>query len=264
MREHYEKDIKVKLTNKDLLRYMKDWCGNNGGIDSKGMFQWRTYNPDSKWDWYETGGRWRGLLQCKEGKEGQKGSGGWGWKKEELEKAYVGNRYDIAQLEDLTDECLKSLSTFAVLTENGEWIEQGSMGWFGMSSPNSETTIPKDIPIEKVEKSIKGYSPNYVKITKIGMQLFYRKNGKRYIRRPIAHKVLIPVLRKINLAMYNKVWKDKEKQKNWFEFRQRYILGLNPLSYDFLTSHAWDSAFYNRFLKGLPKDTTLTVVDCHI
>lgn len=36
------------------------------GVDDMGVFQWSTYNPDSKWDWYTVGGRWRGYFKLTE------------------------------------------------------------------------------------------------------------------------------------------------------------------------------------------------------
>ena len=35
-----------------------------------------TCNPNSKWDWYEVGGRWHGMLLLKPGKKGSRGSPG--------------------------------------------------------------------------------------------------------------------------------------------------------------------------------------------
>jgi len=35
-------------------------------IDDTGVYHWSTYNPDSRWDWYEVGGRWRGYFKLKE------------------------------------------------------------------------------------------------------------------------------------------------------------------------------------------------------
>lgn len=37
------------------------------GKDEKGYYYLSTYNPDSKWDWYQLGGRWSGMLKIKEG-----------------------------------------------------------------------------------------------------------------------------------------------------------------------------------------------------
>jgi hypothetical protein len=34
-------------------------------IDDGGIYEWSTYNPKSKWDWYQVGGRWNGFFMLK-------------------------------------------------------------------------------------------------------------------------------------------------------------------------------------------------------
>lgn len=34
-------------------------------VDDGGIYEWSTYNPHSKWDWWEMGGRWRGYFKLK-------------------------------------------------------------------------------------------------------------------------------------------------------------------------------------------------------
>lgn len=45
-------------------------------VDEKGLYRWSTYNPQSKWDWYELGGRWTGHLKLKVGHAGTTGRPG--------------------------------------------------------------------------------------------------------------------------------------------------------------------------------------------
>ena len=35
------------------------------GVDEEGLYRLSTYNPQSKWDWYQVGGRWRGFFPVK-------------------------------------------------------------------------------------------------------------------------------------------------------------------------------------------------------
>jgi hypothetical protein len=47
--------------------------------EDKKRFVWMkysTYNPDSKWDWYELGGRWKGYFRLKDGASGILGQPG--------------------------------------------------------------------------------------------------------------------------------------------------------------------------------------------
>jgi hypothetical protein len=126
-----------------------------------------TYNQDSQWDWYQVGGRWTGLLDgydpekdpanlktcylCSgtgirpDGKEqfgedwfkstngcnGCQGKGksvAWPTSWEARPADY---RYPIR---DLHFKEREKHGFFALLTPEGEWIAEGSMGWWGMVS----------------------------------------------------------------------------------------------------------------------------------
>lgn len=56
------KRIKKNYQTDDPLPYMSDWTGDSGGQDENGLYYWSTYNPQSKWDWYSLGGRWKGTF----------------------------------------------------------------------------------------------------------------------------------------------------------------------------------------------------------
>lgn len=59
MAEHY----KIPETDlHQLASKMQDWARCPGGVDQAGLFAIWTCNPDGKWDWYEIGGRWDGLI----------------------------------------------------------------------------------------------------------------------------------------------------------------------------------------------------------
>jgi hypothetical protein len=77
-----------------------------------------TYNPEAKWDWYVVGGRWAGLLP--------------------------GDR-DIAPLCEVPNEMV----TRAVMTPDGAWHENGSMGWFGMSYGRDEDWPEKQLELRE-------------------------------------------------------------------------------------------------------------------
>lgn len=65
-----EEEVAAKLvelghpfTREDLPGKMEDWRGCEGGIEEDGrLYAVSTYNPDSKWDWYQVGGRWSGMF----------------------------------------------------------------------------------------------------------------------------------------------------------------------------------------------------------
>lgn len=88
-------------------RYDEDMIDEDGNLYS-------TYNPESKWDWYEIGGRWDGGLVTKTRKE--------------VNEAHVA---DI--------DWDKTEIPFAFVTPDGEWHERGQMGWCGIVSNAQET-----------------------------------------------------------------------------------------------------------------------------
>lgn len=155
-REWWEKGKKAiekikKIDNlKDQLKAIKSYEGC--GQDKKGLF-W-VYNPKAKWDWYVIGGRWdkwlitrwgegRNCCQVKDldldgmrinemgeaakyyvmertkAKENNREMSIWGFDKLPTLDEYVESRNHI-------------VAPFAIL-HDGEWIEKGEMGWFGMS-----------------------------------------------------------------------------------------------------------------------------------
>lgn len=141
------------------------------------------YNHNAKWDWYQIGGRWSGLIRLKDGERSSFSV---------LKDIYFNptqksldeaNRfwelYVEKGMENLTEEEKKELgfvfykrefyieryktkeeyvkqttdfSTYAVLDENG-WHEPGPMGWFGVSGASAESE----------ENFKKGFYDNFIK-----------------------------------------------------------------------------------------------------
>lgn len=132
-----------------------DMIGENGN-------EYSTYNPDSKWDWWDIGGRWYKSLRDYHGNyhntlrisdwdynyiypEGiEKYSRFWeivveGAEPTEEEKKEFVLRYKpeyyIEKYGNKSNyiKAMMTFSTYALLTPDGEWLEPGKMGWFGVS-----------------------------------------------------------------------------------------------------------------------------------
>lgn len=88
----------------------------------KGTYR-STYNPKSKWDWFNIGGRWSG--ECHE------------------------DGLNIFRVKELIG------STFAVVTPDGEWHERGKMGWWAVVSNEKEGWD------EEFKKLVAQYGDNY-------------------------------------------------------------------------------------------------------
>lgn len=112
-----------KISFKDRYGSFESFAKNYHGVDPNedGKFGYY-HNPNSKWDWYQLGGRWSGLIKLKDGANGLVGESG---------TFNNPTGIDQAKKSDITN--LDELSTFAVL-KDGEWFEKGEMGWWGMVS----------------------------------------------------------------------------------------------------------------------------------
>lgn len=123
-----------------------DWNSNSWCINhiSEKWEKYSTYNPNSKWDWYQEGGRWEGAIKTKNGEFVNSGllkDIDWSdFKPEdytgETKKSVFGEEYRPLK-EDVTWHYTRSSVPFCLVVD-GEWIEKGQMGWFGMSSNDKE------------------------------------------------------------------------------------------------------------------------------
>jgi hypothetical protein len=114
------------------------------------------YNPKSKWDWYEIGGRWTGtFVECYDpekdpanievcylcngtgkrrdlGKRAKKCNGCDGkGKATKWPTQWKKFKADVMPVKFLPES--KEIIPFAIVTPDGEWHEKGEMGWFGMA-----------------------------------------------------------------------------------------------------------------------------------
>lgn len=69
------KEFPHKELYASLEEFARDWHGSGARDSEKGRFgYWE--NPNKKWDWYQVGGRWSGLLKLKPGAQGLTGERG--------------------------------------------------------------------------------------------------------------------------------------------------------------------------------------------
>lgn len=87
--------------------------------DEEGIYS--TYNPDSKWDWWSIGGRWSGAVLNAKPQPKETDFFGKEW------TPYDGG-VNVVRKGDLVD----FRGTFAHVTKDGEWLEKGQMGWWGI------------------------------------------------------------------------------------------------------------------------------------
>lgn len=128
LREEFPK--KLNWTDDECYEDIANWYDNEDKDEQGNIYS--TYNPNSKWDWYSIGGRWRGLLTTKSG--------------EQTDEDYV------SELEFSED-----FSTFAVVLPNGRWYEEGNMGWWALV-----TNANEDWNATYKEKFLDTADPNWI------------------------------------------------------------------------------------------------------
>lgn len=129
-----------------------------------------TDNPNSKWDWYQIGGRWSSTFKTKDGqqvnrcrlgdldtdfdeKEYNRSIRFWevvvegdaikdGEDEEDFltfhETNYYTERY---KTKENFAKCNASFHTYSIITPDGKWHEPGRMGWWGVSHASDEDSV---------------------------------------------------------------------------------------------------------------------------
>lgn len=186
--------VLVDVPAKEIMTLGKyaEYCGyrkqNENVPDEDASFGYYS-NPNAKWDWYQEGGRWNNSIKTKSGvfcnsckiseidftpDERDMKMNRRFWEivvdKEPLEEGeeepfcfyteeYLKKLYGDKETYAL---CKSTFSTYSILTPDGEWLEPGEMGWFGISSAteNEEKEWHKSYQsiIEKFAKE----NPDYV------------------------------------------------------------------------------------------------------
>jgi hypothetical protein len=120
------------------------WGDQEGeyGADEEGLYQWSTYNPLSKWDWWALGGRWHGFYKIKPGAKGMLGEPG------AFDNAPVPDAWDVARKGDIIAGPPgrdNSVQTYGVIDAEGKWYSPGDMGWWGMSTEDDSSQLKFDV-----------------------------------------------------------------------------------------------------------------------
>lgn len=160
----------VKLAHKYKDSTLEEFCNTFYGktLEEDGLYT--TYNQDSKWDWYVIGGRWNGCLPIKNEEKPSEGLDAYEddipnncCKIKDLELRREASEEELKEMQERYEEMITKgnwfkpeyykqkyptfeaykdneleFSTYALLTSDGEWVEPGEMGWFGMSSASPE------------------------------------------------------------------------------------------------------------------------------
>jgi hypothetical protein len=197
--------------------YEEEELGPNGEVLS-------TYNPDSKWDWYEVGGRYAGRIAVKEGVEIDEPNFSWGWDADSIAKVTAnGTKTDSAYKKDIDfSQMHRTEEDYQSSIRYWELIVEGA-------EPKNEE--------EKERIKFSFYKPEFY--------LERYKNKETYAEC------------NSSFAMWAVV-----KDGVWYEKGQMGWWAMSNETNDEAVD--WDLNFFDRFIKNLSEDTLITVVDCHI
>jgi hypothetical protein len=119
-----------------------DWNSNMYKKDEDGNWaEYSTYNPKSKWDWYERGGRWAGMLQVKEGVDYNPPGFSWGWSEEDKAEVLKSRKCDSSRIGDLDMEAmLKSSQEY----HKGIWMKVAAACGIGNDGCIQEPEVDYD------------------------------------------------------------------------------------------------------------------------
>lgn len=83
-----------------------------------------TCNENAKWDWYEIGGRWAGLIVLKDDRTPESlPHFSWGWNDEDKEEILAQGRVDRAMIKDIANLDELPGLVYSFLDENDNWTE---------------------------------------------------------------------------------------------------------------------------------------------
>ena len=121
-------EFKKEYPKENKYSTAKDWVDNwSGDYLNKEKTAYGYYtNPNGHWDWFEIGGRWKGMIRLKDEDRDKQILNELEDKGRKVDSALKGN---IANLSEL--------KTYAMI-ENSEWIAKGEMGWFGCSNDTED------------------------------------------------------------------------------------------------------------------------------
>lgn len=184
-----------------------------------------TYNPSSKWDWYQIGGRWYGNFVLKDEVsmlKPRQGEPSYHWKPEAVAEAIATKRVDQARFNEIDWEktCALSDEKLKGINDLWNWIEG------------------KITDEEARERHVLIFYKKKYYLDRYGTR-------EEYIRRESLFTTYAVITE-------DGVWHGKGEMGWW---------GMSSDTDNEAAS--FENGFWDRFLKNLTPDAMLTMVDCH-
>jgi hypothetical protein len=273
-----EKGEKFKTFDECYKVHGKDWNDNDWRKDSTIWKEYSTYNKKSKWDWYSVGGRWAGYLKLKESAKKKykdsKPDFSWGWDKKEIKKILKEGRVDQALKKDIDFEGMRKDAGLNAnkLYEKVENLFGGEIPKIGISWEEIYSDNKKYAKLTSDEKrELYHAQPALKKLHAVRKELNEKQKSN-------------PKDKKIEEASNLMAWLELDKYQCT---KQEFIKRAEDTSFETFAvvkdgewfekgemgwwacvsnekeEAKWQEEF-NKLVEGLPGNTLLTIVDCHI
>lgn len=205
-------------------------------------------NPNRKWDWYQVGGRWSGLLRLKPGAEGEVGERSWM------------NRNEPSAPE-FCDSALKGDIDFEKMRQDA--ADEAAQDWDDAHEIIGDRSWLTWEEVQKVITEDQGEK----KVWDLRREFYHGQEALKALRQKFDNpfldldKYLVPREKFIATARNTAgttfaVLKDGQ----WYE---KGDMGWWGMVADEKDQDSWNEQFA-KLIDELPDDTRLTVVDCHI
>lgn len=206
--------------------------------------EYSRYNPDSKWDWYQLGGRWTGYFLLKAGAKGELGESG------VFENTAPINTADSARKGDIDFEEMRK--------QAGLRASQRYTDFWNIVDGRA---VPKWDEIRAKHKNIEDARKEYNEMEVIKDLDASEQFGRLYF--------VFNEIQDFVESRGDYVQKARNTAITTFAFlhngkwHQRGEMGWFGIASDELDEDEWNKMF-NKFLDSLPYDTLLSIYDCHI
>jgi hypothetical protein len=241
--------------------YVKEEEGMERVEDEDGEMRYGYYtNPNSKWDWYQIGGRWAGMLRLREGaKLRREPEPSWGWSEEDKKELMDGKKADMARKREIDWEGMMQegrqnflnhwdkAAMACGIDERGH-IKQPAQSWEALVArvQAKEITIDDAREIYRAQPEVVAFNE-----TKLGgwngSVSDYDCTRDEYGERGASDAI------STFAVLLDGEWHERGSMGWW---------GMSSETDE--QARAWQESFYDAYIKNLPDNAMITVVDCHI
>ena len=223
-----------------------DWNGNRWEKRDGVWVEVTTYNPKSKWDWYQLGGRWTGFLKLKQGANGEVGEPG--ILTTEAEEGYV----DAALKKDIDFEGMKNDAG-----EKASKRYDEVMSYIGHTEPNKpwtefiERVKKEEITIDDAREQYHT-QPRLVAVKENQKELGFILDADRFL---VSKEEYVEQARNNAISTFAVV-----KDGKWYEKGE---MGWFAMVSNEMDQNEWNKKV-DELIASLEDDTLISIYDCHI